>query len=32
MYTIGTDIEVFLQKDGEFISAIPYTEGTKNAT
>ena len=30
MYTIGTDIEVFLQKDGEFISAIPYTEGTKN--
>ena len=29
-FTVGTDQEVFLQKDGSFISAVPLIRGTKH--
>lgn len=31
MYTIGTDPELMLTKNGRYVSAIPYTNGTKDS-
>lgn len=31
MFTVGTDVEFFLKKEGKFVSAIPHLQGKKHS-